>query len=1537
MRLFKKIAMTIAALWCCMAVSAQTFEVDGIYYSIISGTQKVKVTYKGSSYDSYNEYSGNIEIPERVKYGDVYYIVTSIGKSAFESCYGLTSITLPNSLTSIGAYAFKSCWDLTSITLPNSLTSIGESAFEGCDDLTSITLPNSLTSIGNRVFRSCHKLKTVTLPNSLTSIGESAFESCNNLTSITLPNSLTSIGKWAFNYCSELKTVINLSNLFLASGDSSNGHVARYANEVINADGQIGDFYFNTSKNIHYLVAYIGSETEIKLPEKYEGENYEIGKYAFSGYTGLTSITLPNSVTNIGENAFQYCSGLTSITLPNSLTSIGNYAFQYCSGLTNITLPNSLTNIGDYAFAFCSGLTSITLPNSLTSIGERAFYSCTRLKSITLPNSLTSIGGSAFYKCENLKTVINLSNLSLKKGTISNGYVAYYADKVINADEQIGDFFFKTTDNIHYLIDYVGTKTEIELPKNYKGEKYEIGNKLFYNCTNITNVTIPNSVTNIGASAFYNCSGLTSIALPNSLKSIGASAFYNCSGLTSIALPNSVTSIEYDTFYGCSGLTTIILPKSLKSIGSLAFYNCSGLTSISLPNSLTSIGEEAFYGCEDLKKVINLSNLSLNKGTTSNGYVAYYADNIIDADEQIGGFCFKTTDNIHYLIYYVGTETEIKLPENYKGENYEIAKKAFYDCDNLINIALPNSLTNIGEEAFYGCRSLASITLPNSLTNIGDYAFAFCSGLTSITLPNSLTSIEDYAFYRCTRLKSITLPNSLTSIGAYAFASCSGLTSITLPNSLTNIRNGVFCGCNNLTSITLPNSLISIGNYAFSVCTNLTSITIASSLPPIVDEKCFDDNHYSNTTLYVPKGKLAVYQAADGWKEFLVIEDVVEVERYALKFIIDGEEYQIDSLGFREAIVFPEVPVKEGYTFGGWSEAPATMPMSDVTVEGTFVVNKYAVNYVVDGSVYKTDSVAYGDIIKLPELLVKEGYTFSGWSDVPKTMPVKDVIVNGSFKVNKYLVTFKIGEDVISADSLEYNTAVTLPEVPDKEGYTFNGWGDVAEVVPAHDLTYEGSYTINSYKLTYVVDGETIESMSVEYGAPITLKDAPEKTGYTFSGWSEAPETMPAKDVIVNGSFKVNKYLITFKIGEDVISADSLEYNTAVTLPEVPDKEGYTFNGWGDVAEVVPAHDLTYEGSYTINSYKLTYVVDGETIESMSVEYGAPITLKDAPEKTGYTFSGWSKVPATMPAKDVIVNGSFKVNKYLVTFKIGEDVISADSLEYNTAVTLPEVPDKEGYTFNGWGDVAEVVPAHDLTYEGSYTINSYKLTYVVDGETIESMSVEYGAPITLKDAPEKTGYTFSGWSKVPATMPAKDLEITGSYSINTYKLTYLVDGEVYISSYVTYGDAICPMSPPAKEGYLFSGWSEIPETMPAKDLEITGSYSINTYKLTYLVDGKVYLSTYVTYGDVISSMFPPTKEGFLFSGWSEIPETMPAHDVTVTGSFEVDGIETIITSNLVDVYTLQGVIVKSRIPVETLREELSTGIYIVNGKKFVVK
>lgn len=251
------------------------------------------------------------------------------------------------------------------------------------------------------------------------------------------------------------------------------------------------------------------------------------------------------------------------------------------------------------------------------------------------------------------------------------------------------------------------------------------------------------------------------------------------------------------------------------------------------------------------------------------------------------------------------------------------------------------------------------------------------------------------------------------------------------------------------------------------------------------------------------------------------------------------------------------------------------------------------------------------------------------------------------------------------------------------------------------------------------------------------------------------------------------------------------------------------------------------------------------------------------------------------------INGQLTVTAgtFILTYKVDGEVYKTYEVEYGATITPEPAPTKEGYTFSGWSEIPATMPAKDVTVTGTFTINKYKLVYMVDGVEYKSFDIEYGAKITPEPAPTKEGYTFSGWSSIPETMPAKDVTVTGTFTKGAYKLMYMVDGEVYKTVTYDYGDAITPEPAPTKEGYTFSGWSEIPTTMPAQDVTVTGTFTINKYKLTYMVDGSEYKSYDIEYGAYITPEPEPTKDGYTFSGWSEIPTTMPAHDVEVSGTF----------------------------------------------------
>ena len=578
------------------------------------------------------------------------------------------------------------------------------------------------------------------------------------------------------------------------------------------------------------------------------------------------------------------------------------------------------------------------------------------------------------------------------------------------------------------------------------------------------------SVTSIGTHAFKKCSGLTSVTIPNSVTSIGNDAFYDCWNLRSVHISDLVAWCKIDFWYESSNplyfahhlfmnsteINDLVIPNSVTTIGNYAFSGCSGLTSVTIPNSVTSIGDEAFYGC-DLTSV-HISDLA--------------------------AWC-----KIHFLF-----ESQNPL---------YFAHHLFMNGKEINDLVIPNSVTTIGDCAFSGCSSLTSVTIPNSVKSIGDYAFKDCSSLTSVTIPNSVTSIGDYAFKDCSSLSSITIPNSVTSIGAYAFYKCSSLSSITIPNSVTSIGKSAFYGCEGLVNIycysdiTFPKNVFT---YTYYVEVDYDG--------PLDDET--DDYHEGveeevtltttlrNATLYVKYALINDFKRL--WNNF-------------------GSYISIDGKSVNGVIYLITDSVNNyAQVFG------TNNPQNVINIEPSVEIlgSLYKVTFIADN--------AFKDVESITSLVIPEN--------------VKD-IGNNAFSGCRNLMTIELSKDVTTIGERAFANIDKLTDVicyaenvPETDRTAFeNSYIDYVSLhVPAGSVEkYKNSAPWKDFKkivaisgaevkytLTYMVDGVVYKTYELSEGYAITPEAAPTKDGYTFSGWSEIPETMPSHDITINGYFELN-------------------------------------------------------------------------------------------------------------------------------------------------------------------------------------------------------------------------------------------------------------------------------------------------------------------------------------------------------------------------------------------------------------------------------
>lgn len=596
---------------------------------------------------------------------------------------------------------------------------------------------------------------------------------------------------------------------------------------------------------------------------------------------------------------------------------------------------------------------------------------------------------------------------------------------------------------------------------------------------------------------------------------------------------------------------------------------------------------------------------------------------------------------------------------------------------------------------------------------------------------------------------------------------------------------------------------------------------------------------------------------------------------------------------FGEEIKPIEDPEKEGYSFIGWDvKIPETMPNNSLVITAKWSINNYTLTTLVN-CVPTTYSYTFGDKVSIadPEI---EGYKFNGWTpSVPETMPGHNVLVIADMEILQYDFITNI-DDVLDTVKYDYSAPIETPESPAKEGYTFIGWyPEIPETMPAKEVQTKALWSVNSYKVNFISDGDTLQTTTYKYGEEIIRPKAPTKIGYTFVTWldemgAEVPAKMPASDLNFNAEWKLNSYYFV-TIADDDILSKKYDYMEEIATPEIPTKKGYTFVEWNkEIPKTMPAQNDTVKALWKINSYVVTWVVDGDS-SSAIYDYGEKIQKVKDPEKIGYTFAGWDKIIAeTMPDGDLVYNAEFTVNQYKFFSNVDG---TRDSVLYNyeEEIVLPENPTKTGHSFTGWlGNIPATMPAHDIEIFASFVKDTFEIKVMYEGDSL-IYKYPYASEIQTIIAPAITGKKFEGWSEdLPATMPAENIVIEALYKAYQYQLTVIKDTKTDIEFY-DFGEEVATPTEPTKEGYTFAGWDvEYPAVMPDSNVVVTALWTINQYDFTVVVDDSATTTAY-DFNAVVEVPADPEKKGHTFLGWdNEIPAVMPSQNVTINAKFVVD-------------------------------------------------
>lgn len=705
----------------------------------------------------------------------------------------------------------------------------------------------------------------------------------------------------------------------------------------------------------------------------------------------------------------------------------------------------------------------------------------------------------------------------------------------------------------------------------------------------------------------------------------------------------------------------------------------------------------------------------------------------------------------------------------------------------------------------------------------------------------------------------------------------------------------------------------------------------------------------------------------------MYIEASWEAKKYNITFDPNGGRVSEteQTVSYDSSYKLP-IPVREGYTFISWVDSNNNSvydgkwtKLTNLELTAKWKANTYDISYQLNGgNVSGNKPVKYtvGDNISIANPY-KTGYEFTGWTVNDETTKEKDYVIDSTmygdltlvanYKANEYMVTLDSNGGNCESEVLKvtYDKNYTLP-TPTKLGYTFEGWYNGSTKVSSgtwnrtSSLDLKARWSITNYKISYQLDGGSNNSNNVSsYNVDsemITIFE-PSKKGYTFVGWTTEEIIIPTKQISIQAGstgdklfvahFEANEYLIIYDVNSGNELAEdkvTIVYGEEYKL-SIPTRDGYVFKGWYNGQNIVNDgvwsvdYNVTLKAKWEIETYNVTYVLNGGVNNNAN-----PLTYnyeyKDIeiinPIKTGYTFAGWKVnntgglfehyVISSHSVGDITLEAIFTANKYNLSLDVngGNELPNAETIiSYDEKFNLPN-PTRVGYEFNGWYNGTTKVQSgtwkylKDLNLVAKWSLINYTITYNLDGGKNNSYNpskYNYEYEDIVINEPTKTGYTFVGWTYEGIYAPVEEyvikhnstgnIELTANFQVNTYYITYDVNGGNDITEYIIgiqYGSKY-ELIIPNRVGYTFKGWYNENIKMTngtwtlLNDITLVAKWEIINYSITYNLNGGYSYenpATY-TYEDETIILQDPIKKGHTFIGWITDEMFIPTKELEI--------------------------------------------------------